>query len=452
MNNSIEKIRVLNREQLNEEFYLESLIQQAFEKGLLTDVELERIQFELMNLLAYKTERYTTGDSSSIPMDKARIIMTSSLFTIGLWLKTYAHPDDAVNALIEEPIDNLYKKGRTRIDTMLGAAKAVHKKLLESLIDVDNEFYRATADDGIKGFFKLYYPDFTAAELHITADYPVFNPMPKLAGIEFISRYLKALYYENEFCTFFRQERINAVLRGYNEGYPELLFNIYEQVLIAALGCVIAGEPPETLNITKKSSEYLQNYFAGIDNGRITALLENAVSELSKMYNFSEGLALYIKNSIPVAAYIIESAARRRTLARVFFLPKNAEDIPAIILSYGEKMDDEDFRKVLSELNSCENPEDKYSIIAQYTLSLADLEDILLYADLSHVEISAVLLKLSPPQIAALIKRYPLNAGWDGISEREQLLAECLNEILAQYPAQVRDVIQKIVSAIKDDE
>ena len=194
MNNGLDKIYVIDRAQLSDELYFQSLLEQAHSKGILSNNDIERLQYECLTLLAEKTERYNSGDSSSIRVEKAQSIMTSNLFTIGLWLKTYPNPDDAVTALQNEPINELYQKGRKRIDTLLGATKAIHKKLLGQLVKTENEFYHLTIEDAINGFFKLYYPDFAAHEIHITADYPIFNPIPKLAGIEFINAYVNALY------------------------------------------------------------------------------------------------------------------------------------------------------------------------------------------------------------------------------------------------------------------
>ena len=115
MSNGIDKIRVIDRMQLSEENYFQSLLEQAHRKGLVGDGDIERIQYDCLKLLARKVERYNSGDSSSIRVEKAQDIMASLLFTLGLWLKTYPNPDDAITVLQSEPIDEIYQKGRKRI-------------------------------------------------------------------------------------------------------------------------------------------------------------------------------------------------------------------------------------------------------------------------------------------------------------------------------------------------
>ena len=321
MNDSLDRIKVMEADKLDSEYYFQSLLGQAYTKGLLGDGDIERLQYECLNLLAYQTERYNAGDSSSVRVEKAQDIMASDLFTISLWLKAYANPDDAVTALLNEPINEIYRKGRKRIDTMLASTKTTHAKLLERLIDTPNVFYRSTIDGGIKGFFKLYYPDFAAQEIHITADYPAFNTIPKLAGIEFIHSYLHCLYYENLFCRNFTAEDMHHLLCGYVEDYEEHVINLYEPVLLAALGCAIAKTGLPRLDLTENGAAYLYRLFAGIRQGEVAALIHNAATELTRYFVCPQGLIQYIHRSLPLIIARIELAIREQTLDRIFVLP-----------------------------------------------------------------------------------------------------------------------------------
>ena len=194
MNKEINKIHVIKPKTLDGEFYFQSLIEQAYAKGLLSDGEIEHLQYDCFALLAKKAEKYNSGYSSSLPVEKAQSIMASVMFTVGVHLKTYPCPDDAVTALKNDPVNELYEQGRERIDKLLTSAKTLHRNLLRNLADIKNVFYSSTIDGGIKGFFKLYDADYSAQEIHITADYPTCLPVPKLAGIEFITPYLIRIY------------------------------------------------------------------------------------------------------------------------------------------------------------------------------------------------------------------------------------------------------------------
>jgi hypothetical protein len=452
-NSGLDRIRVIKRAQLSDELYFQSLLEQAHGKGLLGDNDIERLQYECLALLADKTERYNSGGSSSIRVEKAQSIMTSNMFTIGLWLKTYPNPDDAVTALLNEPISEIYRKGRKRIDTMYRAAKTIHKKLLGQLIETKNEFYRLTAEDAINGFFKLYYADFAAQEIHITADYPIYNPIPKLAGIEFIIAYLNALYCENRFCGYFSAEDIHHLLCGYAEDYQDLLINIYEPVLTAAIGCVIVGTDALRLNISDNGMAYIVRLFLEMSPGEIMQTVQKAAGELTRCLQCPNSLAGYIQNSLPLIANRIETATRSHTLDRVFLAPTYPESKTTIIFSYGEKMADEQYRKLIDEIGQCRYSQDKMAIIKEYIHSLADLEDVLLDADLTQEETHSVLSGLGLPEMAALLKKYPLMPHIDMIDfrEQEQQLRNNLHEFISKLPQEQQSMVVKISEATTEE-
>lgn len=322
----IDKIRIIEAQALDSDRYFQSLLEQAYKKKLLNDSDMERLQYDCLGLLARQTERYNAGDSSSIPVEKAQEIMNSILFTIGLWLKTYPCPDDAVAALHQEPIDKLYQNGRRRIDRMLASAKTIHTKLLSVLLENPNEFYHSTIKEGIRGFFKLYRPDFAAQEIHITADYPVLNPMPKLEGIEFIQAYINSLYYENLFCGYFGAEAVHRLLCAYLPGYEDHLLNLYEPVLLAALGCTIAGGDISSLNLGKHGAAHLYRILSGLTEAELSTSVENALAKLVQILNCPEGLCSYLKNSLPLILSRIKIALQYKTLEQIFPQPHAFSD------------------------------------------------------------------------------------------------------------------------------
>lgn len=451
MNHELDKIRVIDSTKLDNEFYFESLLEQAHSKGLLSNGDIERVQLECLTLLAYKTERYNGGDSSSIQVKIAQGIMTSILFTIGLWLKTYPNPDAAVTALQQGTIDEIYQKGRKRIDTLIATTKTIHARLYHQLINTQNVFYHDTLVNGILGFFKLYDPDYAAQEIHITADYPLCNPMPKLAGIAFIKAYVTAAFQENQFCSYFSTDDIHHLLCGYAEDYQGLLINVYELVLTAAIGCVIVGVDCSRLDLTEAGISFLCQTFEEQSKPDILATITKAANDLNQRFQFSQELTNYLQNSLPLIANNITVAARGQTLKRIFFVPAFPENKPKIIFSYGEKMNDEQYRKVIEEIGQCRNSTDKLMIIHEHIHSLADLEDALLDADLTGDEIQAVLCELGLPEIAALSKKYqPIseNTAFE-LREKEQLLRMSLHRFISALPQRHQDSIDKTSKAMQ---
>ncbi|MCB8815302.1 DUF6179 domain-containing protein [Desulfosporosinus shakirovi] len=446
----IDKICRIKRETLSSEYYFKSLLEQAYMWGMLSDAQLEKIQFDCLSLLAKQTERYNSGGSSSIRVEGAQSLLTSIMFTVGVWLKTYPNPDEAVAAIQKESMYALYQAGHKRIDGLIKSTKILHSSIIGNLLQTENVFYRSTIVDGIKGFFKLYYPEFAAQEIHITADYPVHHPMERLVGIEFIQKYLECIYYENLFCAQFSAEDVHHLLCGYDEDYEELLVNIYEPVLSAAIGCILSGRDVHRLEMAPSSIQILNDLFRGKRRTEIEGILREAVSQLSGLLKLTEPLKRYLRVSLPQIAAVIENAVLLQTLDRVFILPKYPENNRQLIFSFGEKMKDEKYRKVLEEIRQCRYLTDKKALIKGGIHSLVDLEDILLDAELREEEILSIFRELNPAEIAALVKKHPMPSALDQYELRESqiVLGQCLQKFLAALPAKRRDLIKQAAAML----
>jgi hypothetical protein len=447
---AIEKVSQIKREALNSEFYFQSLLEQAHAAGMLSDSQLEGIQFDCLALLAKQTEKYNRGSSSSIQVEAAQNLLTSIMFTIGVWLKTYPNPDEAVAALQKGGVSTLFQKGVERIERLIKSSKTLHSLITKNLVQTPNEFYRSTIVDGIKGFFKLYRPEFAAHETHITADYPISHRMERLMGIEFIHKYLECVYYENLFCAQFSAEDVHHLLCGYDEHYEQMLINIYELVLLAAMGCILSGRDCRQLELVPSSVQILGDLFHGKTRAAIEKILRETVIQLSAQLELSEPLQKYVGESLPQLAATIEIAARLLTLDRVFLVPQYPENNPQLIFSFGEKMADEKYSKVLEEIKQCRYLADKKALIKSEIHSLADLEDLLLDAELSEAETLSILGELSAIEIAALLKKYPETDVFDlyGLADRQVALSECLQKYLAALPAEQQEAIRRAAAAL----
>lgn len=83
----------IKSEMLNQKYYFQSLIEQAYHCGLLSDKELSAVQTDLLLILAEQTDKWCRGESSSIPTEKAQDIMTSILcFLCGNTIKVISNP------------------------------------------------------------------------------------------------------------------------------------------------------------------------------------------------------------------------------------------------------------------------------------------------------------------------------------------------------------------------
>jgi len=404
---NIERIHSVNSSALSGKNYFVSLIKQGRLCRLLSDTEIEHIQFESIALLGKQTELFNNGVSSSIRIEKAQELLESILYTVGIQLKSYASPEDAIDALKTDNLDRLFYLGLKKINRKIMIAKQVHLRLKKCLFKTQNVFYRLTAVDGINGFFKLYNPEFSAQEIHITADYPTFNGVYDLDGIEFIEKYLQNITHENRFCSYFSENKVHHLLCGIDENYQKVLMNIYEPILISSLGCILTYHAGCDLNLNRNDIDTLTNLFSGKDTGEVEQLMKNALVKLIAELDCSFDLRNYLKNSIAKIAVSIENAAHYNCLDKVFLIPLYPEDNQKIVLSYGERMDDKSYTAILDDLLRCNSANGKAEIICNKISSFGDLLEILRDSDLMQDELINVFQKIPSAAIAALTKRYP---------------------------------------------
>lgn len=449
---NIEKYTKINKTQLSEEFYFQSLLQEAYKQKELSDLEMENIQIECIKLLAINTERYNKGESSSVKIEVAQNLMASNFYTIGIFLKSLPDTSSSLDYVKNEPILKLYQEGRKKINTKLHVAKHLYQLVCLTKIQTPNYTYNATIDEGIKIFFKQYNADYEAHETPASIDYQLMNTVTDLAGVEYIIQYLQNLYLENLFCAKFDITIIHEVMCGYDQAYKDLLINIFGQVLQNALGCTMLNKDILSLNLVHSDLQSLKSVFKSKTVESICFLLQHRADTLIKNLAIkSTPLKKYIQASLPEFAARIHSATNTDTLQTIF-VPRYKHIVNQVIKYYmGEKMDDEVYRNIVTEVLACRYSTDKIQIIKKHIKTLSDMEDIIVDGELNEAEALAVFKMLDDLEIAVLLKRHPyhqeINAAY--FSEAEIQFNRYLEKYLQSIPIDRKKQLQDLVSNIE---
>lgn len=205
--------------------YIESLLEYGLNNNLISQNEYDFIINKIIELLEFKVKKYTAGLTNSILIRKLKSINISNLYVLGLCLKNRLI-EESIIILLSEDIIELYIKSRKELEKKIEKNKLFYNVvILNNLVNTDNYFYNATLKQGIKGFFKLYNPDYMAYNINITVDYELFLFRPNSKGIEFIEEYLKYINIENIFC-----QKFDYVLSN-----KDLPISIYEMVFTKAI-------------------------------------------------------------------------------------------------------------------------------------------------------------------------------------------------------------------------
>ncbi|MBR5618704.1 MAG: hypothetical protein IKW76_03115, partial [Clostridia bacterium] len=433
--------------------YFESLIEASEEKNLLDDSDIERLQLECLDLLREKAERYSGRGSSSLRIETAQKIMETVLYTLGLCLKTYPHPDDAVAALKAVSVRELYKRGRHRIDTLIAESKLIHRRLCAQMIDTKNVYYRNVIETDLPIIFEKYIADYAAKELPVELDYPVFNPLTESVGVSFVKAFTEAFYYENWFCSLFRAQDVHHLLCGFAADYDEQLMSVYAPVLTTALTCAAIGSDCRKLDLTQQDVDRVSSALCAADNEMIAAMLSDAAQELKTQLDIPDSLFAYVKRSVPIVARNLSEAIHENAINRVLCPPDFPEQNATVVFSFGTKMPNTQYRAVLESVIQSPTSQAKLDVIRRYVHSLGDLDDILLDADLTEQEIQDILRILNAAELAALNKRYRVRKESEAFSmrEAEQILRANLMRYTSSLSPEQQEMIRRIEEAMQEE-
>lgn len=326
--NEIETISKIKSENLDERNYFKTLIEEAYNNEMLTNDDMVNLQMQILQLLDEKVYKYTGDDSTSIRKEVMEDILNSNSYTISIYLKTFRNPDEAIKTIKEKGLKIAYQEGRKKIDKMLNIIRVMYIKVKQNKLNIPNVTYNDTLIGGIKGFLKIYNPDFKAQDMKITADYPLYNNLiGKLDGVEFIKEYLSSIYLENVFCEKFSEEKINYLLYGYSHDYKELIINIFEIVLLEAIGCKLVKRDIQDLTISTDELNEIYVMFKGKDKIEIKQMINDVYQEISnELVLNNEQLQKYIEKNLDYVVEMIANAVEQNTLDKVFITQKFIEN------------------------------------------------------------------------------------------------------------------------------
>lgn len=321
---NLEVISKIKRENLDEKNYFKTLIEEALDNELLTDDDIVNLQIGIIQLLDERIYRYNGFCNSSIRKEIMEDINYSNYYTIGIQLKTFRNPGEAVKQIKESGIKKIYYSGRKRIDRDLNIIKVMYLKVKQNKLKTKNHTYNDTIIGGIQGFLKIYDPDFKAQDMKITADYPLYNNLiGKLEGIEFIKEYINSIYLENEFCNKFSEEKIEDLLYSYSNEYEELIVNIFEIIFLEVIACKLVKRNIYDLKITEIELDKIYKLFKDKDNIEIDKIIRDTWKEISnELIAENQDLQKYIEKNINYIIDIIINGVRQNTLDKVFIIQK----------------------------------------------------------------------------------------------------------------------------------
>ena len=333
------------------------------------------IEVKIWNFLGKHTERYTMGDSTSVPIEIAEELLNSICFSLGLELRGLMNVNEV---LMEEDISDLLKASWSKIASLMERGKQLLEAVRKSSPNIENISYKDTLNE-IGKFFNKYDYRFFAHKIDCSIDYQLSNPISeKLQGIEYINEYLKALLIENEFCICFDKDNISYILNSYCSDYKELLINIFEPILTNAIGLDILGGDMLTLAISALQRETLLGIFRNLSKTEILVKLKISAKRVCDILRIVDNEKIeYIQKTAVNIYPRIEVGLSTGNIDNIFLSFKYEDDLKESEFIDNDTMDNERLRNLINEINDCRFISDKIAMVKEEVNSLSDLVEVL---------------------------------------------------------------------------
>ena len=138
------------------------------------------------------------------------------------------------------------------------------------------------------------------------------------------------------------------------------------------------------------------------------------------------------------------------TLDKVFLIHAYPEQEPQIILSYGDRMNDNEYQKLVERILQANSSEEKITLILNEVHSFADLLDILSDTELYANEFDLLINTLPLPIFAMLLSQYPNDDFLD--RESEQLLFAALQRRKQRISTEEMQQIEHFITTFQREE
>lgn len=246
-------------------------------QNVVNDDDRLLIQVELLKLLEQQTKKYTSGDSSSIPVELGQELLDSLLFCIGVGLQGRDYMGQIEwSLLLHGDFASVIEKGRGVIKNCIEYGKELWKRICISLPSVENRSMKDTLKS-IGTFWEKYDSYFFAHEIPCDIDYQLSIPVSeKKKGVLYVIAYLEQLAMENHFLSYFDRNVMISVLERYCPDYEGLLINLYEPIATNAIGCTLLERDFETLTLTPEEQKDIGCIFEHLSGKSIESKMDEA--------------------------------------------------------------------------------------------------------------------------------------------------------------------------------
>ena len=294
---NIIKSYIIKESDLDSQYYFQSLMEVAYQKEVINEEELNRIQIDSIDLLKRVVSMLTGNESSSIKYDRANMLLDSAYYTISVYLKSLNDLENAIKEIKSNSLIDLFSKGNNLIERYFNKYKIFYSLVKGNMLKILNYTYLNSVTSEVDNFFQVYNKDYEA-HLEINIDYPLCIHPTNLTGIEFIMEYLNNFNIENLFLQLYRIEDINNLLSRLSNISSELIINIFKQVLLTTIAEELANHSEYHLYLDIVSVEMLYMNLSTKDDDEISFIIKSTINKIYAKLEVNDKIKVYIEKCL----------------------------------------------------------------------------------------------------------------------------------------------------------
>lgn len=223
-------------------------------------------------MLARQVSLFTMGESTSIPEYDAHRLLSSACYVLGI--DAHDLDESITGEIVSQGMTQAYAQGLARVESEARRVKDLWNEVCLSTPLLESIALRDTLES-LRNFSARYEPRFFAHEIPADIDYPLAKPVPETTqGVDYVIAYLEQLLAENRFLARFELARCREVLREIHPQYGELILNLFEPIVTAAVGCALAGVPVRALRMDEVARACATEVVANLAPKQMRAQLE----------------------------------------------------------------------------------------------------------------------------------------------------------------------------------
>ncbi len=295
---------------------------------------------ELVPIVAELAAKYAGFEHSSIPYEKAQMLMGAVLYcihecniqecnnhkceTIDYSGLSDMPKQPSASLPVEScrlPAKEAYRKGRQIILEKMEELRKLYNRLITDFDAYGSKYLHDAIVKAIPSFLLKYDAEYAPQETLITFDYPILNDISTATGIDAVLAYVEGIFPEQRFLKPFGAPYVMEILSAYHEDYDLLPENLCTIVLQNTIGHIMLGKPLQAKGFLREEYAHMEQLLSGKSDTETVLYIDTLLKALIRQYYENDFLLSdYLKHDVPNIAKRLQIGAENHCLEKMIWI------------------------------------------------------------------------------------------------------------------------------------